>query len=263
MPPFVRLVVVQHGHMQALMDTHGVDGDMVKIHARLASGEIATSRLLDVNADVLTAARPWRQFRWYRNQRHFSGSYWSATMSASVGYESRLELANLILVDFDPKVTYISSQPFMLEGPDNDRSRRHIPDYLLRRGDASVCVVDVKPFEMLGRPRVNSSLRWSRYILEGRGWEYQVVSEPDPVRLANIRFLAGYRRPFQFIDEEIVAARALLEAPTTIGAAVRAITPIAGDAALARSLVLHLLWRQVLCTDLSVSLQRTSILEPA
>jgi len=39
---------------------------------------------------------PWREFRWYRKQRHFSGSYWSATMQAPVGYESRLEYANLL-----------------------------------------------------------------------------------------------------------------------------------------------------------------------
>lgn len=36
----------------------------------------------DVRLRMFDAAVPWRVFRWYRKQRHFSGSYWSATMGA-------------------------------------------------------------------------------------------------------------------------------------------------------------------------------------
>lgn len=47
------------------------------------------------NADsaTLASASPWRTFRWYRGQKHYSGFYWSATMRDHVVYESRLELA--------------------------------------------------------------------------------------------------------------------------------------------------------------------------
>ena len=68
----------------------------------------------DVRLRMFDAAVPWRVFRWYRKQRHFSGSYWSATMGAPVGYESRLEYANLLLADFDPGVDWILSQPFLV-----------------------------------------------------------------------------------------------------------------------------------------------------
>ena len=47
-------------------------------------------------------------------QRHYSGSYGSSTMSAHVIYESRLELARLLMADFDNSVNHIVAQPFML-----------------------------------------------------------------------------------------------------------------------------------------------------
>lgn len=58
-----------------------------------------------------------------------------------MAYESRLELAWIMLADFDPRVTGIAAQPFRLAGPDGAGRRRHVPDILL--ADASgVTVVD-------------------------------------------------------------------------------------------------------------------------
>ncbi|MFH8252889.1 TnsA-like heteromeric transposase endonuclease subunit [Microbacterium sp. B2969] len=218
--------------------------------------------LEDVRLRMFDTAVPWRVFRWYRKQQHFSGSYWSATMEAPVGYESRLEYANLLLADFDPRVEWILSQPFLLEGTDRGATRKHIPDYLLAHTDGSVCVVDVKPTDRLTLPKVRESLAWSRRVVEAHGWEYRVQSEPDPVLLANVQFLAGYRRPFQFVDTEIAAAVDEVRTPMTFGEAVRAASPIAGDPRAARSLVLHLLWRRQLRTDLTHLLHTTSLLEP-
>ncbi|MEU1509127.1 hypothetical protein [Kitasatospora sp. NPDC005748] len=63
----------------------------------------------------LQTAHPWRTFRWYRNQKHYSGTYWSATMGDHVIYESRLELSRLLFADFDPSVRAIVAQPFLLQ----------------------------------------------------------------------------------------------------------------------------------------------------
>jgi hypothetical protein len=222
--------------------------DVVELgHARL--------RMFDV-------AVPWREFRWYRKQQHFSGSYWSTTMQAPVGYESRLEYANLLLLDFDPRVEWILSQPFLLAGDDRGKTRRHIPDYLIAHADQSVCVVDVKPAAKLDLPKVRASLDWSRRVVEAHGWEYRVLTEPDPVVFVNAQFLAGFRRPFQFRVGEVHAATCALATPMTFGEAVRTVTPIAGDASFARSLVLHLLWKRQLHTDLSYPLSTTNLLEP-
>jgi len=45
-------------------------------------------------------------------------------------YESRLELANLLLADFGPTVHRIVAQPFSLRAEVCGQVRRHVPDYL-------------------------------------------------------------------------------------------------------------------------------------
>ena len=235
-------------------------GAEATIRIRRSADRVDVGDLRDVRLRHFDTAMPWREFRWYRKQRHFSGSYWSATMEAPVGYESRLEYVNLLLADFDPRVVWILSQPFLADGDDRGTARKHVPDYLLIHADDSACVVDVKPAEKLSRPKVHDSLAWSRRVIEGHGWEYRVQSEPDPVVLANVQFLAGYRRRFQFPVAEVAAVPRVLRRPLTLGEAVRAVAPIAGDIRFARSLVLHLLWMRQLHTDLTRPLSATSLL---
>ncbi|MGW1678810.1 hypothetical protein [Saccharopolyspora sp. NPDC002376] len=69
----------------------------------------------DIDADALRTAVPWRTFRWYRGQKHYSGTYWAATEKDYVVYKSRLELARLLLADFDTSVRGIVAQPFLLK----------------------------------------------------------------------------------------------------------------------------------------------------
>ena len=65
-------------------------------------------------------------------------------MRQHVVYESRLELARIMLADQDPDVVAIAAQPFRMAGPDGDRVRRHVPDLLLALSSGEFCVVDVK-----------------------------------------------------------------------------------------------------------------------
>ncbi len=232
------------------------------MHVRTSADRVDAVPMANARLRLFDSAIPWREFRWYKGQRHFSGTYWSATMGAPVGYESRLEHANLLVVDFDPQVRWILSQPFLLEGDDRGTTRRHIPDFLIAHVDESVCVIDVKPAEKLSLPKVRDSLGWSRRVIEAHGWEYRVLSEPDPTLLANVQFLAGYRRRFQFVDTEIAAAVELLRTPQTFNEAVRAVIPIAGGHRFARALVLHLLWSRQLKTDLGRQLSGMSLLDP-
>jgi hypothetical protein len=55
-------------------------------------------------------------------------------MRGHVIYESRLELARLLLADFDMGVSRIAAQPFLLKASVEGKVRRHIPDYLLMTG---------------------------------------------------------------------------------------------------------------------------------
>lgn len=91
---------------------------------------------------TLYEAAPWRTFRWYYGQRHYSGSYWSATQRDHVIYESRLELAALLFADYDQSVGHIVAQPFQLKTQVDGQSHKHVPDYLWDTADGPV-VVDV------------------------------------------------------------------------------------------------------------------------
>lgn len=233
------------------------------IRTRAADGDEATVALSDVGARHLEGIRPWREFRWYRGQHHLPGTYWSARMEAPVGYESRLELANLILMDFDADVRAIVSQPFLLQGWDGSRVRRHVPDYLLHLRDGGVRVVDVKPKERLDRPAVRDSLGWTRRLMAVPNWEYQVLSEPDVTVSANVRFLSGFRWVGRFDRNEVDVARRAIDAPMRFDTAVRQCAGVLDSHARARAVVLHLLWRRLVACDLTRVLDNDSEVVPA
>jgi hypothetical protein len=120
----------------------------------------------------LLHAAPWRTFRWYEGQRHYSGKYWSVTEGGHVIYESRLELSHVLMADFDLSVQRIKAQPFLLTARVNGRRRKHVPDYLLRTADGLV-VVDVVRAERLENPNVQSLCSWTRQIVESLSWSYR------------------------------------------------------------------------------------------
>jgi hypothetical protein len=96
------------------------------VHCQIpvVGGDVVELPLTDARVEELVSAPPWRGLRWRKGQRHYSGLWWSSIMAAHVGYESRLELARLILADFDPSVRMIVSQPFLIEADRDGRRRR-------------------------------------------------------------------------------------------------------------------------------------------
>ena len=78
---------------------------------------------------------PWRPAAVPAGRPIIPGYYWSATTGGHVIYESRLELARLLVADFDPAVAAIAAQPFWLRARAGGRVRRHVPDFLLVRAD--------------------------------------------------------------------------------------------------------------------------------
>jgi hypothetical protein len=236
------------------------DGTVARASFRDAAGKVSIADLALVRAEQLAAGRPWRVFRWRQGQAHYSGWYWSATTGGHVVYESRLELARLLLADFDPRVTAIAAQPFLVTAPSGGRVRRHVPDFLLADRDGGVCVVNVKPADQLAVPRVAEALAWAGEVFAARGWRHEVWSGADPVLLANVRFLAGYRYPGR-VDADLVAAVVDRgDAAAGIGDLEGAWPGRAGEV---RAAVLHLVWRGVFRADLSVPLSAGTVLERA
>jgi hypothetical protein len=106
----------------------GLDASRVQVRYRRDSGEFADTTLDRLAAGDVVAGLPVREFRSYEGREHYSGWYWSSTLARLLVYECRLELARILLADFDPLVTGIAAQPLLLTGPDGDRDRRHVPE---------------------------------------------------------------------------------------------------------------------------------------
>lgn len=230
------------------------------VSLRMADGGEASFPLPQVRARQVASAVPWRQTRSARGQVHYPGYFWSATMGAHVIYESRLELARLLLADFDRHVAVIAAQPFLLRARVAGRARRHVPDFLLVHADNSVRVVNVKPAERLADPRIAEALAWPGLLFQARGWEHEIWSGADPVLLANLRFVVGYRRPGllpeELLDEVLAAVRPGDTIGGVTGRVAGARTP--GEV---KAAVLRLLWQQRLATDLHSCLDAGSALE--
>lgn len=209
-----------------------------------------------VGVDLLAAA-PWRTFRWYDGQQHFSGTYWSITQRDHVIYESRLELAVLLLADFDPSVHGIFAQPFLLRAEVSGAARKHIPDYLMLT-DAGPVVVNVKPRHHLDKPKVAFTFAWMRALVGARGWCYDVRCEPPAARLENVRFLSGYRRDWLFDPKLVARLRAADLDGATVGEAFGCLPQCPEP--LVRAAVLHLVWSGHFAVDLDRPLSRTQLL---
>ncbi len=170
-------------------------------------------------------------------------------------YESRLELAHLLLADVDREIIGIAAQPFLV----SDKARRHVPDFLLARRDGSALVVNVKPARRLDDPRVAAALQWAGKLFETRGWEHEIWSGADPYVLANVRFLAGYRRTALLDSNAVATAAALDLADRTIGQAEAML--VAADISEPLPVLLRLVWSGALRIDLARALTRNTKLE--
>jgi hypothetical protein len=231
----------------------------VKVQYRSASDQPVDTTLDRAVLTELASSLPVREFRWYKGQRHYSGWYWSSTMNGLVAYESRLELARIMLADFDPSVTAIAGQPFRLIGADGSRIRRHVPDILLVRADGGAMVVDVKSPHKRDDPDVRAVMQWTRDTVGLRGWGFEEWYGAPPDLLTNVRFLAGYRRR-AVIDESLIpAVREAAGRPVAITDLERS---VAADSVVVRPVILHLLWTGALVADLDRPLDGLSVVAP-
>lgn len=220
------------------------------------AGKVGLADASPVRFEVMA---PVRRFASRRGQRHLPGRWWSATDGHHVGYESWLERDHVMLLDFDPVVVGIASQPFWLSWADEDGVvRSHAPDYFARRADGSAVVVDCRPIERR-KPRDVAAFEATRRACELLGWEYRLVGAADPIVVRNVRWLAGYRHPRYSTpgssEPSLEAHLAAFAEPAPLMATAESI----GDPVAVLPVLYHLLWRGELVTDLSVPLHETSM----
>jgi hypothetical protein len=197
---------------------------------------------------------PVRGFRWSKRLGHFPGWWWLATMGRHIGYESWLERDHVMLLDFDPQVTAVASQPFWLRWHDGERARRHAPDFFARRADGSGVVVDVRGEDRI-EPRDAEAFAATAAACAQVGWEFRRVGELDAVFAANIRWLARYRHPRCAGSGDL--ARQLAES-FAVPAPLRAGAAEVGDPLAVLPVLFHLLWRRELTADLTAGLLDSS-----
>jgi hypothetical protein len=201
---------------------------------------------------------PVRGFRFEKGLRSFAGWWYFATSRTHVGFESWLERDHLMLMDFDPVVAAVASQPFWLRWRDeDDRARRHAPDYFARRRDGSAVVVDVRPDDRIPE-RDAGTFAVTAAACEAAGWDYRRSGDLDPVLVANVRWLSRYRHPRCLVPG---IAAALLEA-FACGRGLFEGAEMAGDRLATLPVLFHLMWQRRLAADLSVPLGRATAVLP-
>jgi hypothetical protein len=204
------------------------------------------------------AALPARGFRFEKGLRNFAGWWYFATTDSHVGFESWLERDHLMLMDFDPEVTAVASQPFWLHWRDgDDRGRRHVPDYFARRRDGGAVVVDVRPDGRIP-PRDAETFAVTAAACESAGWGYRRSGDLDPVLAANVRWLSRYRHRRCLVPG---VAEVLLEAFAG-GRSLFEGAEAAGDRLRVLPVLYHLMWQRMLAADLSVPLGTATAVWP-
>lgn len=203
-------------------------------------------RLAECGGVRFEDAVPVRSFRWSRGQRHFPGWWWLATTGRHVGYESWLERDHLMLLDFDPAVTAVSSQPFWLHWPDGRRSRRHAPDFFARLAGGTGVVIDVRADDRI-EPDDAEAFAVTARACEAAGWHFRRVGAVDPVLAANVRWLSRYRHPRCAGPPGVAdGLRQVFAVPAPLLAGVAG----TGDSLAVLPVLFHLMWHRVLEADL-------------
>lgn len=216
----------------------------------------------DVTLRAFNEAVPWRLPTYRHSQTNRPGLYWTVTETAHVPYESLIELLTLLRLDRDPEIAHILAQPFRLF-INEPRGKSYVPDFLTVRGDRSVEIVEVKPLHKMKDPRTVATDDWARKAIEPHGWRYLVVNEPGVQLGYNLRFLAGYRRPWLFNGEVLATVRANTYQPEFFGALEARIAELTGvHALIVRSHLLHLLWTGDLACDLNRPIDGGSVIFP-
>ncbi|MFL0564624.1 TnsA-like heteromeric transposase endonuclease subunit [Microbacterium sp. 179-I 1D1 NHS] len=216
-------------------------------------------RVCDIGPELvseleLSRVAPIRISKAYPGRDSYSGVYWSATTGRHHWFESLYEKTALSVLDRDPAVADIATQPFKLRW--GRLGMTHFPDFLIRRSDGSRLIVDVRP-----RRRIKArdaelfavTAAWAASLEMG----YRLFADLSKVQDWNIRLLAGYRHPrwacpapvAEMLTARRGEARALRDWEHLLG----------GTRSPARGLILAAIWHGALEVDLGRRLEFDSV----
>ncbi|MER6617807.1 TnsA-like heteromeric transposase endonuclease subunit [Streptomyces xantholiticus] len=169
------------------------------------------------------------------------GWWWSSTSGRLVAYGSGVMRTQLMLLDRDPAVVALTCRPVELVWREGGRGVGHAPQLMARLKDGRGLLVDC-----VGRSGPSARLAERARVVaaaaEAVGWGYRLAGPPDPVLVANVRWLAGYRHPRHSAGQWISALMAAFGSPRPAVEAVREL----GDPIAIWPAVFHALWSDVL-----------------
>ncbi len=155
-------------------------------------GRVQHVHLRDAARLSLEFGAPVRSFPAWPGKRYYEGRYWSATTGQHVAFESLYEKTALMVLDRDPAVVGISSQPMWLRWPDGSAMRSHAPDFFVRLASGDGVVIDVRPAERIDAKTAEVFTTTHRLCAEA-GWGYRVLSELEAPLARNLQFLSRFR----------------------------------------------------------------------
>ncbi|OSC40526.1 TnsA-like heteromeric transposase endonuclease subunit [Mycobacterium decipiens] len=213
----------------------------------------------DVGSVRVERATPIREFFSWPGKRNYEGLYWSSTNRGHVDFESLLEREYLLSADTATDVVAIAAQPLALLWPRGTSGHHdHVPDFFVRLSGGDGRVVDVRPSERAEKNAEQFAL--TRNACDEIGWQYEVFTGLASEHARNLRWLAGYRhdRNAPSMDTaELI--RDCFERPLSLHDGLRRLsTATCLSTDLLTANVLHLIWRQILSTDLSRTLSMSS-----
>jgi hypothetical protein len=186
---------------------------------------------------------------------HMPGAWFSTTAGRFLQYESLLERDWMLLMDFDRDVEGICEQPLRLRYQLDGKLASHVPDLLVWRGGTpELC--DVKSEERVDDPVFRAQVEATGRACAEAGFGYRVLSEPDPQLLVSVRWLAGFReRPPDPDGEQARMLSLLAFGSCTVGELLSG----ARELALARPMLMHMLWAGEALADLSAPLGEDTV----
>ncbi|WP_338014288.1 TnsA-like heteromeric transposase endonuclease subunit [Streptomyces sp. CB02009] len=199
-----------------------------------------------------------RSFPVRYGRRVAPGWWWSSTSGRLVAYGSGVMRTQLMLLDRDPAVVALACRPVELVWREGGKVVSHAPQLMARLQDGSGLLLDCA-----GRTGSSARLAERARVVaaaaEAVGWPYRLAGPPDPMLVANVRWLAGYRHPRYAAGPWMPA---LVEAFRSPRPAVEAVRELGEPIALWPA-VFHALWSGVLRVRLDEPLHERAVVSVA
>lgn len=230
--------------------------------SELAAGTVEVKyggRVCDIGPDQvseleLSRIDPIRISKAYPGRENYSGVYWSATTRRHHWFESLYEKTALSILDRDPGVADIATQPFKLRW--GSLGMTHFPDFLIRRSDGSRLIVDVRPRGRI-KPRDAELFAITAAWAASLEADYRLFADLTKVEDWNIRLLSGYRHSRWVCPEQVAKMLTARRGET------RTLRDWAsyfdGTSSPARGLLLAAIWHGALEVDLGRRLEFESV----